>query len=164
MLIHGAWRLFSVCVTFDFMVRICVHKHFNVFRGGRQWHQQFQFWQWLRYRQRRKDYLSPSHAGVLTSFPDISKDSYCKHHMLSCFFYSFLLYEWLPRWSSGKASTLRMAALGTMPAFPLGAFSRSSHTSDLKTGTPIATLPGAWHHRVSAGTGWPLSVCCDLVR
>ena len=33
--------------------------------------------------------------------------------------------------------------------------SGSSHTSDLKTGTPVATLPGAWCYRVSAGTGWP---------
>ena len=28
-------------------------------------------------------------------------------------------------------------------------------TSVLKTGTPVATLPGIWHDRVSAGTGWP---------
>ena len=34
-------------------------------------------------------------------------------------------------------------------------FSGSSHTSDLKIGTPVATLPGAWHYRVSAGTGQP---------
>ena len=34
-------------------------------------------------------------------------------------------------------------------------FSESSHTSDLKFGTPVATLPGAWHDRVSAGTGRP---------
>ena len=34
-------------------------------------------------------------------------------------------------------------------------FSGSSHTSDLNIGTPAATLPGAWHCRVSAGTGWP---------
>ena len=34
-------------------------------------------------------------------------------------------------------------------------FSGSSHTSDLKIGTPVATLPGAWHCRVNAGTGWP---------
>ena len=34
-------------------------------------------------------------------------------------------------------------------------FSGSSHTSDLKMGTPVATLPGAWHYRVSAGTGRP---------
>ena len=34
-------------------------------------------------------------------------------------------------------------------------FSGSSHTSDLKTGTPGATLPGAWHYGVSAGTSRP---------
>ena len=34
-------------------------------------------------------------------------------------------------------------------------FSGSSHTSDLIIGTPVATLPGAWHYRVSAGTGRP---------
>ena len=34
-------------------------------------------------------------------------------------------------------------------------FSRSSHNSDLKIGTPVATLPGAWRYRVSAGTGRP---------
>ena len=34
-------------------------------------------------------------------------------------------------------------------------FSGSSHTSDLNTGTPVATLPGAWRYRVSNGTGRP---------
>ena len=34
-------------------------------------------------------------------------------------------------------------------------FSGSSHTSDLKTGTLVATLPGAWRYRVSSGTGRP---------
>ena len=34
-------------------------------------------------------------------------------------------------------------------------FSLSNHTSDLKIGTPVATLPGAWRYRVSAGTGRP---------
>ena len=34
-------------------------------------------------------------------------------------------------------------------------FSGSSHTSDFKIDTPVATLPGAWHYRVSAGTGRP---------
>ena len=34
-------------------------------------------------------------------------------------------------------------------------FSVSSHTSDLKIGTPVATLSGAWRYRVSAGTGRP---------
>ena len=32
-------------------------------------------------------------------------------------------------------------------------FSGLSHTSDLKIGTPVATLPGAWRYRVSAGSG-----------
>ena len=34
-------------------------------------------------------------------------------------------------------------------------FSGSSHNSDLKIGTPVATLPGPWRYRVSAGTGRP---------
>ena len=34
-------------------------------------------------------------------------------------------------------------------------FSESSHTSDLKIDTPVTTLPGAWHYRVSTGTGRP---------
>ena len=35
-----------------------------------------------------------------------------------------------------------------------GGVSGSNHTSDLKSGTPVATLPGAWRYRVGAGTGW----------
>ena len=34
-------------------------------------------------------------------------------------------------------------------------FSGLSHTSDFKIRTPLATLPGAWHYRVSARTGRP---------
>ena len=34
-------------------------------------------------------------------------------------------------------------------------FSELSHTSDLKIGTPVATLPGTWRYRVSVGAGWP---------
>ena len=34
-------------------------------------------------------------------------------------------------------------------------FSGFNHTSDLKLGTPVATLPGACRYRVLAGTGWP---------
>ena len=30
-----------------------------------------------------------------------------------------------------------------------------SYTSDIKIGTPVATLSGAWNYRVSTGTGWP---------
>ena len=43
---------------------------------------------------------------------------------------------------------------GSNPACA-GIFSGSSQTSDSKIGTPVATLPGAWCYRVSAGTGWP---------
>ena len=43
-------------------------------------------------------------------------------------------------------------------------FSGSSHTSDLKIGTPVATLPGAWRYRVSLGLVGPVSVYCDRSR
>ena len=44
---------------------------------------------------------------------------------------------------------------GSNPACT-GIFSGSSHTSDFKIGTPVATLPGAWwRYRVSAGIGRP---------
>ena len=43
---------------------------------------------------------------------------------------------------------------GSNPACA-GIFSGSSHTSDFKIGTPVATLPGAWRYRVSTGTGRP---------
>ena len=54
-----------------------------------------------------------------------------------------------------KASTSRSENLGSILACADGIFSGSSHTSNLKTGTPVATLPSAWCCRVSAGTGWP---------
>ena len=34
-----------------------------------------------------------------------------------------------------------------------GDFARSSHTSDLRIGTPVATIPGALCYRASVGTG-----------
>ena len=34
-------------------------------------------------------------------------------------------------------------------------FSGSGHTSDLKIGTPVAALLGAWHYRVGTETGRP---------
>ena len=36
-----------------------------------------------------------------------------------------------------------------------GISSGSSHTRDLKLGTPVATLRGAWRYRIGAGTAWP---------
>ena len=43
---------------------------------------------------------------------------------------------------------------GSNPACD-GIFSGSSHTSDFKIGTQVATRPGAWRDRVSAGTDRP---------
>ena len=54
-----------------------------------------------------------------------------------------------------KASALRVEDPGFKSCLHCGIFSGSSHTSDLKTGTPMATLPGTWRYRVSTGTGWP---------
>ena len=53
-----------------------------------------------------------------------------------------------------KASASRAEEPGSNPVCA-GIFSGTNHTSDLKIGTPVATLPGAWRYRVSAGTGWP---------
>ena len=50
---------------------------------------------------------------------------------------------------------LRMAAPAFRSRFLFGDFSGSSHVSDLQIGTPVASLPGAWCVRVSAGIGWP---------
>ena len=58
-----------------------------------------------------------------------------------------------PRWPSGKASV----SGAEDPRFESRdrLFSGSSHTRDFKIGTPVATLPGVWRYRVSAGTGRP---------
>ena len=42
-------------------------------------------------------------------------------------------------------------------------FPGSSYTSDLKIGTQVVTLPGAWHYRVMLGLVGPVSVYCDWV-
>ena len=39
-----------------------------------------------------------------------------------------------------------------------------NHTSDLKIGTPVATLPGAWRYRSALGLVGLVSVYCDRVR
>ena len=53
-----------------------------------------------------------------------------------------------------KASALRAEDPGFLSRLSQN-FPGSSHTSDLKIGTQVATLPGAWRYRVSDGTGWP---------
>ena len=60
-----------------------------------------------------------------------------------------------PRWPNGKASAPRERKVpGLNPACG-GIFTGSSHTCDLNIGTQVATLPGAWRYKVSAGTGRP---------
>ena len=58
------------------------------------------------------------------------------------------------RWPSGKAYASRAEDPGFESRLRRD-FSGSSHTSDLKIGTSVATLPGAWRYRVSGGTGRP---------
>ena len=51
---------------------------------------------------------------------------------------------------------VKASASGTEdPGFESRDFSQSSHTSDLKIGDPVATLPDAWRYRFSAETGRP---------
>ena len=54
-----------------------------------------------------------------------------------------------------KVSVWRAADPGFESHFLCGYFSVLSHTSDLKIGAPVATLPGILSSRVSTGTGWP---------
>ena len=61
----------------------------------------------------------------------------------------------LPCWPCGKATAWRAEDLGLIPGFAKDLFSRSSHTSNFKIGTPVAPLSGTWHYRTCAGTGWP---------
>ena len=64
-----------------------------------------------------------------------------------------------------EAPASRAEDPGVRFPLPLRGFSGSSHTSGLKFGTPVATLPGAWRCSVSAGTGRPgTGVYCDWVR
>ena len=74
-------------------------------------------------------------------------------------------YDWI-WWKVWSAASDRLVGLvvrcppqewkipGSNPACA-GIFSGSSHTSDLKIGTPVATLPGTWCYRICTGTGQP---------
>ena len=82
-------------------------------------------------------------------------------YALSCF--PFILFLWLMLYIYDllvglvvKASASRAEDRGFESRLRRDFFfSVSSHTSDFKIGTPVATLPRAWHYRVSAGTGRP---------
>ena len=61
----------------------------------------------------------------------------------------------------GKGVCLASGRPEFKSCFHHGSFSRSSHTSNLKIGTPVVILPSACHYRVSAGTGWlGVSIVC----
>ena len=68
----------------------------------------------------------------------------------------------LPFSSLDRFVGLEVKALASKAADPgfdsrlrRGDFLGSSHTSDLKIGTPVITLPGVWRYRVSAEISWP---------
>ena len=72
--------------------------------------------------------------------------------------------NWPSPWPpSGKASASRESDLNSIPAFAVGFLSVLSHNNDLRTGTPVATLPGVWCCGTSTGSGWPVSVLCEWV-
>ena len=62
-----------------------------------------------------------------------------------------------------KASASRAEDPGFDSRLRRGNFSGSSHTSDLKMGTPVATLSGAWPGSALELVG-PVTVYCDWVR
>ena len=69
---------------------------------------------------------------------------------------------------SSCGSSLSVVAFGSQRSDPgieyglRGDFSRSNHASDLKIGTPVATLPGVVGSAL--GLFGPVSVYCDWVR
>ena len=50
------------------------------------------------------------------------------------------------------------------PVIVVVTFCLRGHTSDFKTGTLVAALPGAWQYRVSAGMAGLVSLYFDRVR
>ena len=70
------------------------------------------------------------------------------------YYYLISLYEDRLDGPVGKASAMGAEDPGFKSRLGRD-FSGSSHTSDLKIGTTVAALPGAWRDRVSAGTGRP---------
>ena len=55
-----------------------------------------------------------------------------------------------------KASASRAEDLSSILAFPVKFCpGRVIPCSDLKTDTPVTTLPGTWRCGISTGTGWP---------
>ena len=84
-------------------------------------------------------------------------DQCCLWFIPSCYTWDQCCLWFIPSCPVGlvvKMSSSRVEDPGFESCLRQGFFG-SSHTSDLKIGTPMATLPGAWHYRVSAWTGRP---------
>ena len=84
--------------------------------------------------------------------PYVPRSSNSLQSGLSLYRHSISLLFGPPQWPRSRASASRAEC----PEFESRLrrdFSGSSHTSDLKIVSPVATLPGAWRYRVSAGTG-----------
>ena len=87
--------------------------------------------------------------------------------LLSCFLYFFPFLSVCLSFLLPFSFILNRLAGLVVKASPSGAedpgfesrlrqdFFESSHTSDLKIGTPAAALPGAWHYRVKTWTSRP---------
>ena len=63
-----------------------------------------------------------------------------------------------------KASASRAENPGFESRWRRDFFPGSSRTNDFKIDTPVATLPGAWRYRASAGLVGQVSVYCGWVR
>ena len=62
-----------------------------------------------------------------------------------------------PWWPSGNAPAPKATDMGSIPPSLVKPY------QPLKPGTLEAILPGAWHYRVNAWTGWPgISILCEL--
>ena len=71
-------------------------------------------------------------------------------------------------WPSGEGIALRVTDQGLNSCLLIGDFSISSHTSDRKIGTPVATLPGIWCYRLSTSLTVQLQLSeqihpCDIL-
>ena len=95
----------------------------------------------------------PHHADTVFTLPLVPRHCLSQHSS-NHQHHADTVFTLPPRWPSGKASASRAEDPGFESRLRWD-FSGSSHTSDSKIGTPVATLPGAWRYRVSAGTGRP---------
>ena len=79
----------------------------------------------------------------------------CYLSVSSTLLFCLLTASWSRCPPSGKGVSLEISNPGFSSPLVPGSFSRSSHTSDLKIDTLVATLPCAWCYRVRVWTGEP---------